>query len=207
MVPEAGVTARVGSMWDLAAAGWPGPAELLAFLESDPPPLRRWAILGLAVPPAALAEAAAFQAGIAARDLGRPLRRPGQAVARPRVDVAAEGLPVTRSLPQEEDAVIHTVALMAEAIRPDGGWVGVGPTPEELWVVLARLGASARARFFRDSEGAMACFLEYANLELGLDGEIQPTTRMVVRRPDAFQPPSREAWRRIGGALMEGGHP
>jgi hypothetical protein len=32
------VTARVGPMWDLVAAGWPGPAELLAFLESDPPP-------------------------------------------------------------------------------------------------------------------------------------------------------------------------
>jgi hypothetical protein len=53
-----------------AAAGWPGPAELraelLAFLESEPPPLRRRVILELAVPPAALAEAAAFREGIAA---------------------------------------------------------------------------------------------------------------------------------------------
>jgi hypothetical protein len=71
--------------------------------------------------------------------------------------------------------VIHTVALVAEAIRPDGGWVGIGPTPEGLWIVLARLGASAWVRFFRDSEEAMARFLDYANLPLGPGGEIRPT--------------------------------
>jgi hypothetical protein len=124
--------------------------------------------------------------------------------------MAAEGLPVTGSLPQEEDAVIRAVALVAEAIRPDGGWVAVGPTPEGLWVVLARLDASAWVRFFSSQEEAMARFLEYANLELGLDGEIRPTTRLVVRRPADFRPPSREAWRRIGGerwiARREGSH-
>jgi hypothetical protein len=106
--------------------------------------------------------------------------------------------------------VIYTVVLAAEAIRPDGGWVAVGQTPEGLWVVLARLGASAWVRFFSSQEEAMARFLEYANLELGLDGEIRPTTRLVVRRPADFRPPSREAWRRIGGerwiARREGSH-
>jgi hypothetical protein len=56
--------------------------------------------------------------------------------------------------------VIHTVALVAEAIRPDGGWVSIGPTPEGLWVVLARLGASAWVRFFSSREEAMARFLD-----------------------------------------------
>jgi len=28
---------------------------------------------------------------------------------------------------------------------------------------------------------------------------IVPTLRLVVHRPEAFRPPSREAWRRIGG--------
>jgi hypothetical protein len=124
--------------------------------------------------------------------------------------MAAEGLPVTGSLPQEEDAVIHAVALVAEAIRPDGGWVAVGPTPEGLWVVLARLGASAWVRFFRDPEEAMARFLDYANLPLGPDGEIRPTLRLIVHHPEAFRPPSREAWRRIGGerwiAREDGSH-
>jgi hypothetical protein len=96
--------------------------------------------------------------------------------------------------------VIHVVALIAEAIRPDGGWVGIGPTPEGLWVVLARLGASAWVRFFRDPEEAMARFLDYANLELGPDGEIRPTLRLVVHRPADFQLPSQETWRRIGGS-------
>ena len=109
--------------------------------------------------------------------------------------------------------MIHTVALIAEAIRPDGGWVSIGPTPEGLWVVLARLGASAWVRFFSSREEAMARFLDYANLELGPDGEIRPTLRLVVHRPEGFRPPSREAWRRIGGerrdggALREGGNP
>jgi hypothetical protein len=100
--------------------------------------------------------------------------------------------------------VIHTVALIAEAVRPDGGWVAVGPTPEGLWVVLARLGASAWVRFFRDPEEAMARFLDYANLELGPGGELAPTLRLVVHRPEAFRPPSREAWRRIGGERRDG---
>jgi hypothetical protein len=106
--------------------------------------------------------------------------------------------------------VIHTVALVAEAIRPDGGWVGIGPTPEGPWVVLARLGASAWVRFFSSREEAMARFLDYANLELGPDGEIRPTLRLVVHRPGDFRPPSREAWRRIGGeqwnARRDGSH-
>jgi hypothetical protein len=106
--------------------------------------------------------------------------------------------------------VIHAVALVAEAIRPDGGWVGIGPTPEGLWVVLARLGASAWVRLFSSREEAMARFLDYANLELGPDGEIRTTLRLVVHRPDAFRPPSREAWRRIGGerwiAREDGSH-
>jgi hypothetical protein len=95
--------------------------------------------------------------------------------------------------------LIVVTALVAEAIRPDGGWVAVGQTPEGLWVVLARLGTSAWVRFFRDPEEAMARFLDYANLPLGPGGEIRPTLRLVVHRPDAFRPPSREAWRRIGG--------
>lgn len=109
--------------------------------------------------------------------------------------------------------MIHTVALVAEAIRPDGGWVGIGPTPEGPWVVLARLGASAWVRFFSSQEEAMARFLDYANLELGPGGEIRPTLRLVVHRPEAFRPPSKETWRRIGGerwnggALREGGSP
>jgi hypothetical protein len=106
--------------------------------------------------------------------------------------------------------LIVVTALVAEAIRPDGGWVAVGQTPEGLWVILARLGTSAWVRFFSSREEAMARFLEYANLELGLDGEIRPTLRLVVHRPDAFRPPSREAWRRIGGeqwiARREGSH-
>jgi hypothetical protein len=106
--------------------------------------------------------------------------------------------------------MIVAAALVAEAIRPDGGWVAVGQTPGGLWVVLARLDASAWVRFFSSQEEAMARFLEYANLELGLDGEIRPTTRLVVRRPADFRPPSREAWRRIGGerwiARREGSH-
>jgi hypothetical protein len=77
-------------------------------------------------------------------------------------------------------------------------------------VVLARLDASAWVRFFSSQEEAMARFLEYANLELGPDGEIRSTTRLVVRRPADFRPPSREAWRRIGGerwiARREGSH-
>ena len=96
-------------------------------------------------------------------------------------------------------AMIHTVVLAAEAIRPDGGWVAVGQTPEGLWVVLARLRASAWARFFSSREEAMTRFLDYANLPLGPDGEIRPTLRLVVHRPGDFRPPSREAWRRIGG--------
>jgi len=106
--------------------------------------------------------------------------------------------------------VIHTVALVAEAIRPDGGWVGIGPTPEGLWVVLARLGASAWVRFFSSQEEAMTRFLDYANLPLGPGGEIRPTLRLVVHRPADFCPPSREAWRRIGGeqwiARRDGSH-
>jgi len=99
----------------------------------------------------------------------------------------------------EEDAVIYTIALIAEAVRPDGGWVGIGQTPEGLWILLARLGNSAWVRLFRDREEAMARFCDYANLEIGPEGVIVPTLRLVVHRPEAFRPPSREAWRRIGG--------
>ena len=100
--------------------------------------------------------------------------------------------------------MIHVVALIAEAVRPDGDPAAVGPTPEGLWIVLARLGASAWVRLFRDSEEAMARFLDYANLPLGPDGEIRPTLRLVVHRPEAFRPPSREVWRRIGGERRDG---
>jgi hypothetical protein len=100
--------------------------------------------------------------------------------------------------------VIHVVALLAEAVRPDGGWVAVGPTPEGLWVVLARLGASAWVRFFSSREEAMARFFDYANLPLGPDGELSPTPRLVVHRPEGFRPPSKETWRRIGGERRDG---
>ena len=105
---------------------------------------------------------------------------------------------------------IVVTALVAEAIRPDGGWVTVGQTPEGLWVILARLGASAWVRLFSSREEAMARFLDYANLPLGPGGEIRPILRLVVHRPEAFRPPSREAWRRIGGerwiARRDGSH-
>jgi len=97
------------------------------------------------------------------------------------------------------DPMIYAMQLIAEAIRPDGGWVGLGETPEGLRVILARLGASAWVRIHRDPEEATARFLDYANLPPGPDGEIRPTLRLVVHRPEAFRPPSREAWRRIGG--------
>lgn len=41
-------------------------ADLIAFLEADPPPLRRRTILEIAVPPAALPEAPGFLDGVAA---------------------------------------------------------------------------------------------------------------------------------------------
>jgi hypothetical protein len=127
----------------------------------------------------------------------------------PRISALAEGGAAAGA----GTSLVVAAALVAEAIRPDGGWAAVGQTLEGLWVVLARLDASAWARFFSSREEAMARFLEYANLELGPDGEIRPTTRLVVRRPADFRPPSREAWRRIGGergnggALREGGSP
>lgn len=50
-----------------AVRGWPGRAdlraELLDFLETDPPPLRRRTLLEVAVPPAALPEALPFLEG------------------------------------------------------------------------------------------------------------------------------------------------
>jgi len=124
----------------------------------------------------------------------------------PRISaLAEEGAAVGTGIP-----LIVVTALAAEAIRPDGGWVAVGQTPEGLWVILARLGASAWVRLFSSREEAMARFLDYANLPLGPDGEIRPTLRLVVHRPDAFRPPSREAWRRIGGerwiAREDGSH-
>ena len=70
------------------------------------------------------------------------------------------------------DPMIYALQLIAEAVRPDGGWVGLGETPEGLRVILARLGASAWVRFFRDREEAMARFLDYANLEISPSGEI-----------------------------------
>ncbi len=102
------------------------------------------------------------------------------------------------------DPMIYAMQLIAEAVRPDGGWVGVGQTPEGLWILLARLGNSAWVRFFRSWEEGMARFCDYANLEISPSGEIQPTLRLVVHRPEAFRPPSREAWRRIGGEWRDG---
>ncbi|WP_322797695.1 hypothetical protein [Thermoflexus sp.] len=92
---------------------------------------------------------------------------------------------------------LDLVSLIAEAIRPDGGWVAIGERLEGSRVVIARLGQTVWIREL-PPDLATARFLEWGNLRLNGDGEPAPTLRLVVHDPQRFRIPPREVLRRIG---------
>lgn len=91
---------------------------------------------------------------------------------------------------------MQIVDLVAEAVRPDGGWVGLGMSWDGRGVLLARLG---RTVWIREGEfrEALLRFLDWGNLPVR-DGEMAPTLRLVVHDPSRFRVPPPEALRRVG---------
>lgn len=79
------------------------------------------------------------------------------------------------------------IELIAEAIRPDGGWVAVGePLQGDQWIVVARLGRSVWIRKARPDQ-AVARFLDWGNLRADGEGLIVPDGRLVVHDPSRFR--------------------
>ncbi|WP_322794696.1 hypothetical protein [Thermoflexus sp.] len=91
---------------------------------------------------------------------------------------------------------MRIVDLVAEAIRIDGGWVGLGTSWDGRGVLLARLGRTVWIRE-GDLQEVTLRFLDWGDLSPNGDG-IAPTLRLVVHDPARFRVPPPEALRRIG---------
>ncbi|GEM_PF-3799580 len=73
---------------------------------------------------------------------------------------------------------IRIVELVAEALRPDGAWVGLGVDIEGRWILLARRG---RALWIREgkAEAMIDRFQDWGNL-VGFRDRAAPAARLIL---------------------------